>query len=74
MPPAEAEGVWALPIERNLSRLDNTPWFARGVAADDVVEASPDRDGGLWFLQPRNRGERWYYGEGCFTEERRRLG
>lgn len=57
-PPAESEGLWALPMERNLFRLDNTPWFVRGVAADDVVEASPDRDGVLWFVQLRDRGER----------------
>lgn len=30
-------------------RLDNTPWFALGVAADDVVAASADEEGVLWF-------------------------
>ena len=57
-PPAESEGLWALPVDMNLFRLDNTPWFASGVAADDIVEASPDRDGVLWFVRVRSRGER----------------
>ena len=57
-PPAESEGLWAEPIEGNLYRLDNTPWFARGVAADDVIEAQPDANGVLWFVQVRERGGR----------------
>lgn len=57
-PPAESEGVWALPLAGDLYRLDNTPWFVRGVAADDVVEASPDRDGVIWFVRVRERGNR----------------
>jgi hypothetical protein len=47
-----------VPLEGDLYRLDNTPWFVRGVAADDVIEAHPDSDGVLWFVQVRERGGR----------------
>lgn len=57
-PPAESEGVWAVPMDGDLFRLDNTPWFVRGAAADDVVKASPDSDGVLWFTEVRERGGR----------------
>lgn len=54
-PPAETEGVWAVPIGGDLFRVDNTPWFVRGVAADDVVQAIPDPGGVLWFRQVHQR-------------------
>src|SRR3954451_9133024 len=57
-PPAESEGLWAEPVEGGLYRIDNTPWFARGVAADDLVEAQPDVEGMLWFIQVRKPGGR----------------
>jgi hypothetical protein len=55
-PPAESEGLWAEPVGGHLYRVDNTPWFAFGVAADDVIEARQDADGVLWFVQVRERG------------------
>jgi hypothetical protein len=57
-PPAESEGLWAEPVGGDLYRLDNTPWFARGVAAADLIEAKPDADGMLSFVQIRGRGGR----------------
>ncbi|MBO1752567.1 DUF4265 domain-containing protein [Actinotalea sp. BY-33] len=57
-PPAESEALWARPVGAAAFRLDNTPWFVRGVAADDVVEARPDEDGVLWFVQLLERGGR----------------
>jgi hypothetical protein len=57
-PPADSEGLWAEPVSRDLYRLENTPWFARGVAANDLIEARPDADGVLWFVQVRERGGR----------------
>ncbi|WP_162799478.1 DUF4265 domain-containing protein [Nocardioides sp. 616] len=57
-PPAESEGLWAQPLGSERFRLDNTPWFVRGVAADDVVEAKPDDAGVLWFVRLAERGER----------------
>lgn len=57
-PPAESEGLWAFPVGDGLFRLDNTPWFARGVAAEDVVEAQAGTDGVPWFVRVRERGGR----------------
>jgi hypothetical protein len=50
-PPAESEGLWAVPLGGNAYRIDNTPWFARNVAADDVFVAEPDGDGRLWAVE-----------------------
>ena len=47
-PPVSSEGLWAVPIGADMYRLDNTPWFARGLAAGDVVEALAGSDGRLW--------------------------
>lgn len=57
-PPAESEGLWAQPVGAGRFRLDNTPWFIRGVAADDVVEAEPDDAGVLWFVRVVERRDR----------------
>jgi hypothetical protein len=57
-PPAESEGLWAQPVGSGKFRLDNTPWFVRGVAADDVVVAKPDDAGVLWFVELAERGDR----------------
>lgn len=46
-PPAASEGLWAEPLGRGRYRLDNTPFYVRGVAADDVVRARR-RKGQLW--------------------------
>ena len=32
-------------------RIDNIPWFARGLASGDVVEAKADTDGVLWIVR-----------------------
>jgi hypothetical protein len=47
-PPTESEGVWAKPCGGTEYELDNTPWFAPGVAFGDRVRAEPDEDGVLW--------------------------
>lgn len=57
-PPAESEGLWAQPAGEGRFRLDNTPWFIRGVAADDVIEAAPDDAGVLWFVRVVERRDR----------------
>lgn len=57
-PPAESEGLWARPVGAGRFRIDNTPWFVRGVAADDVVEAEPDAAGVLWFVRVLERRDR----------------
>ena len=47
-PPVGSEGLWAVPLGDGLYRLDNIPWFAWVVAADDVFRAEADDDGVLW--------------------------
>ncbi|NVJ07027.1 DUF4265 domain-containing protein [Myxococcus sp. AM001] len=38
-PPADSEGLWARPLGEGLFQLDNVPFFAKGVACEDVVSA-----------------------------------
>ncbi|MFC0675668.1 DUF4265 domain-containing protein [Brachybacterium hainanense] len=45
--PVESEGMWAVPVEGGYL-IDNIPFWARGIAQDDVVEAEVGPDGGLW--------------------------
>ncbi|NEC84761.1 DUF4265 domain-containing protein [Streptomyces sp. SID12501] len=47
-PPAGVESLWALDQGNGTVKLDNIPWFVRGVACGDVVAASPDEEGMLW--------------------------
>jgi hypothetical protein len=46
--PPEVESVWAIPTADGF-RLDNIPFFAREIAAEDIVSASVDADGMLRF-------------------------
>jgi hypothetical protein len=41
-PPASVESLWARPVGEGLFKIDNIPFFATGVAVDDVVAAIPD--------------------------------
>lgn len=43
-PPVSGERVWAEPQGDHLYRLVNVPWFAPGVAEDDIVRAVPPDD------------------------------
>ena len=47
-PPVTSEGLWAEPLGEEKYRINNTPWFVRNLAADDVVIAVPAADGVLW--------------------------
>lgn len=49
-PPVTCESVWATPVEQGLYRLGNIPFFARGVAYEDVVSAVRKDDGTLGFV------------------------
>jgi Domain of unknown function (DUF4265) len=49
-PPAHHEGLWAVPVEGDTFRLDNTPWFARDIASGDIVRAEM-REDEWWFLE-----------------------
>ncbi|MEU1503299.1 DUF4265 domain-containing protein [Streptomyces sp. NPDC005732] len=44
-PPASVESLWAVDLGDGRVRLDNTPWFVRGVASGDVIRVQPDDDG-----------------------------
>ena len=57
-PPVKSEGLWAVPLGGDRFRIDNTPWFVRGIAADDVVEALAGSDGVLWATQRLESGGR----------------
>jgi hypothetical protein len=47
-PPVASEGVWAVPLDGDVVRLDNIPWFARNVASGDTFRTSTDSDGVRW--------------------------
>ncbi|AEI64121.1 DUF4265 domain-containing protein [Corallococcus macrosporus] len=49
-PPADSEGLWARPLGEGLYQLDNVPFFAKGVACEDVVSAE-DVGGELLFQE-----------------------
>jgi len=46
-PPAGSEGLWAVPVTPDVVRLDNTPFFVRGVAAGDLIRVRRGDDGQL---------------------------
>ncbi|MFD8664871.1 DUF4265 domain-containing protein [Streptomyces microflavus] len=47
-PPASVESLWAVDLGDGTARLDNTPWFVRGVASGDIIKVEPDSEGLLW--------------------------
>jgi hypothetical protein len=47
-PPASVESLWAVDLGDGTVRLDNVPWFVRGVASDDIIRVDVDEDG-LWW-------------------------
>lgn len=46
-PPVGGESLWAFSLGDGRYRLDNTPWFVRGVSCYDVVEAAADDEQGV---------------------------
>lgn len=44
-PPASVESLWAVDQGDGTVKLDNVPWFVRGVACGDVVATQTDVDG-----------------------------
>jgi hypothetical protein len=40
------EGMWGRPLGDDLYRLENAPWFARGLNWGDVIRCAPDPDEG----------------------------
>jgi hypothetical protein len=51
-PPASVESLWAVDQDDGTARLDNIPWFVRGIACGDIVTTEPDDEGdgaARWF-------------------------
>lgn len=46
-PDGEVETPWAERVEGGF-RLDNLPWFAYGIADDDIIEAVPTENEGMF--------------------------
>lgn len=56
-PPYDAESVWVRKLGPNSYLIDNSPWFARGIAFGDTVRAHHDDAlGGLVFDSVSLRG------------------
>lgn len=47
-PPASVESLWAEDLGDGTVRLDNMPWFVRGVASDDIIRVEVDEEGVRW--------------------------
>lgn len=47
-PPASVESLWAVDLGDGTARLDNTPWFVRGIASGDVITVEIDSEGLSW--------------------------
>jgi hypothetical protein len=41
-PPASAETLWAIRVGDGLFQIDNIPFFAHGIAVNDIVSATPE--------------------------------
>jgi len=42
-PPADYEGLWALPVGEGLFQIANVPFFAKGIAYGDIVSATVEQ-------------------------------
>ncbi|MFC1438988.1 DUF4265 domain-containing protein [Streptacidiphilus sp. N1-10] len=50
-PPASVESLWAVDLGDGTVRLVNIPWFARGVASDDIIRVEVDEEGVRWAME-----------------------
>lgn len=39
-PPEKWEGLWAIPLGCNRFKIDNIPFYAKGLSCDDIIEAN----------------------------------
>ena len=46
-PPVSGESMWAVHVEDEVYRLENTPFFVRGAAFGDLVQTWRDAEGVL---------------------------
>lgn len=56
-PPASVESLWAVDQGNGTVRLDNIPWFVRGIACGDIVVVEPDEEGVRWAGEVVRRSE-----------------
>ena len=57
-PPVEVEQLWAEPVGGNLYKIDNVPFFVKGISCEDIVAAEPDSRGELRYtslIKPSSR-------------------
>lgn len=47
-PPYDVESLWAVPLGDGTYRIDNIPFFVRGVSSEDVVAVN-EQDGELYY-------------------------
>jgi len=48
---SDIETLWAVPVDTDLYRLDNSPFFAYGLSWQDVIEAKPAGDQFLEYVR-----------------------
>ena len=48
-PPVDTEGIWAIPLQDGLYRIQNVPFYACDLSRDDVVSVRYDDEQNLWF-------------------------
>jgi Domain of unknown function (DUF4265) len=56
-PPAGSESLWAAPLGADRYRIDNIPFYVRGLATDDVVSAKKNAVGELIFEEVVERSK-----------------
>jgi hypothetical protein len=49
-PPYATEGIWVLPLESGRYRIENIPFYARGISCEDIVEGEFDETEALTFV------------------------
>ena len=55
-PPFNSEAMWCIRIDRKRFRVDNIPYFVKGVSYGDVISVSEDKDGYLSFVEVTEDG------------------
>ncbi|MFI1378054.1 DUF4265 domain-containing protein [Embleya sp. NPDC020886] len=50
-PPVASEVLWAVPIDVDLVRIDNVPWFVRDLSLNDTVRTRAGARGALQFVE-----------------------
>ncbi|MDC5699375.1 DUF4265 domain-containing protein [Intrasporangium calvum] len=48
--------MWAVHVEEEVYRLENVPFFVRGAACGDLVQAVPEKDGVLTVVSVKDEG------------------